>query len=146
MAWEATHSITVKDLDRRAVWNAWADVDHWHRWDTDIEYARLDGDLREGQTFTLKPRGGPNVKIMFTRLQPLAGYTDLVKFPLARMTGIHDMAETPEGVRLTVTIRVEGPLAWLWRRIVAQGVADEAPAQLRALVDYAQRQTSTAAA
>ena len=136
--WQATHTLTVPQLDKAAVWAAWADVNHWHLWDRDLEYAKLDGAFSEGESFILKPRGGPRVKISILRVAPLVGYTDLTHFPLARMYGIHDMEETPAGLRLTITIRVEGPLSWLWRKIVAQKVADESPAQMRALAEFIQ--------
>ena len=137
--WESTHTRTYRGLDREAVWALWADVDRWHEWDEDIEWARLEGPFREGAKFTLKPKGGPRVGIALTRIEPLRGYTDETRFPLATMHGIHDMEETAEGLKLTITIRIRGPLAWLWRKIVAEGVAAEAPAQMDALAAYARR-------
>jgi hypothetical protein len=79
------------------------------------------------------------VTIRIERADPLAGYTDVTRFPLAKMYGIHDMVETPQGLKLSITIRVEGPLAGLWRKLVAQKVADEAPAQLQSLAAWARR-------
>ena len=141
--WQASHSVTLPEGDRNSVWAAWKDVNHWNVWDTDLEYATLDGKFEQGQTFILKPRGGPRVKIAILRAKENVGYTDLCTFPLARMYGIHDMEETAEGLRLTITIRIEGPLAWLWRKIVAQKVADESPAQMRALGDFIERNKTT---
>lgn len=140
--WQATHELVVRDLDRAAVWSAWSDVNNWHLWDRDIEFAKLDDDFRPGASFVLRPKGGPNVKIRLDRADALVGYTDVTTFPLARMYGVHDMVETPDGLRLTITIRVEGALGWLWRKIVAQKVADEAPSQMLALAAFAREQTA----
>ncbi|MEP6763665.1 MAG: SRPBCC family protein [Gemmatimonadaceae bacterium] len=137
--WQATHSRTIRNIDKTSVWAAWADVNHWNDWDKDLDYATLDGEFNEGETFMLKPRGGPRVKINILRVAPMLGYTDLTHFPLAKMYGIHDMEDTADGLRLTITIRIEGPLAWLWRKIVAQKVADESPAQMQALGEFIQR-------
>ena len=142
---QATHETTVPGLSREAVWNAWADVNGWHEWDTDIEFATLDGRFEAGATFILKPKGGPNVRIQLLRAAPFVGYTDLATFPLARMYGIHDMTDMPQGLKLTITIRVEGPLGWLWRKLVAQKVADEAPAQMASLSAYARRSQTVVA-
>lgn len=137
--WQVTHSLVVQDVDKTAIWSAWSDVNNWHVWDTDIEHAKLNGDFRAGSSFVLRPKGGPNVNIRLERADPLVGYTDVTVFPLARMYGVHDMVETPEGLRLTITIRVEGILGWLWRKIVAQKVADEAPSQMLALATFARQ-------
>lgn len=131
--WHTTHFLTVDPALRSAIWAIWADVDRWHEWDLDLEFARLDGTFAAGQTFTLRPKGGPTVPITLLRADAMQGYTDLTRFPGARMYGVHDMRETRDGLELVITIRIEGPLAFLWRRLVAQKVADEAPAQLRAL-------------
>jgi hypothetical protein len=135
--WESTYSKTFADVTKESVWALWADVNHWHEWDHDIEWARMSDAFAEGSRFELKPKGGPRVPIRFSRVEALRGYTDLTKFPLAAMYGIHDMEETPDGLKLTVTIRIEGPLSWLWKKIVAQNVAADMPKQLDSLTAYA---------
>ncbi|MBA3338418.1 MAG: SRPBCC family protein [Geodermatophilaceae bacterium] len=137
--WQVTHEATFAGLSKDAVWTAWADVDRWHEWDADIEFAKATNGFREGGRFVLKPKGGPRVNIQILRADPSAGFTDLTTFPLARMYGIHDMIETPHGLKLSITIRVEGPLAGLWRRLVAQKVAGKAPTQLKSLEAWARR-------
>jgi hypothetical protein len=137
--WQTTHKAVIAGLDKHAVWNAWADVNHWAEWDRDIDGAALKGKFVAGAEFTLHPKGGPRVRIELVRAEPLVGYTDLARFPLARMYGVHDMRETPRGLELTITIRVEGPLTWLWRKLVAQKVADEAPRQMASLATFAMR-------
>ena len=139
---KATHSLLVTDVDKAAVGSAWSDVNDWRVWDTDLECAKLRGPFHLGAAFVLRPKGGPNVKIRLERVDVLVGYTDLTRFPLARMYGVHDMEETPDGLRLTTTIRVEGILGWLWRKLVAQKVADESPTQLLSLVAFARQRTA----
>ncbi len=134
--WSETHQRTFAGLSRESVWAVWEDVNNWHRWDQDIEYARTNEPFRAGARLELKPKAGPNVKITVVRAERLRGYTDLAVFPLARMYGIHDMMETPDGLRLTITILVEGPLGWLWKALVAKNVAAEAPAQMESLAAY----------
>ena len=140
--WQSTHTAVVPGLDKYAVWRAWEDVNHWHHWDRDIDSAELHGAFVANACFTLHPKGGPSVKIQLVRAEPLVGYTDCTRFPLARMYGIHDMLETPEGLRLTTTIRVEGPLAWLWRKLVAEKVANEAPAQITSLAAFVRQRNA----
>lgn len=134
--WQRTQEMTFAGITKQQVWDVWSDVNNWHLWDTDIEYARTTEPFRAGARFELKPRGGPRVHIEFLRVTPLEGYTDLTRFPLAQMYGIHDMAETKDGVRLTITMRIEGLLSFVWRKIVAEKIAAEVPAQLESLAHY----------
>jgi hypothetical protein len=46
------------------------------------------------------------------------------------MYGEHTYEDTPEGLRMTTTMKVVGPLSFLWRRIVAQDIADALPAEM----------------
>lgn len=56
---------------------------------------------RVARILVLRPKGGPNYKFRLERADELVGYSDHTVFPLARMVGIHDMEETPDGFRLT---------------------------------------------
>jgi hypothetical protein len=139
--WQSTHEMTFQNLDKNAVWSLMADVNHWHEWDHDIEYAKLKGDFVAGTDFTLKPKGGPRVNIGLLRVEPLKGYTDVTKFPFARMYGIHDMIETPQGLKFTITIKIEGPLWWLWKKLVAEKIASEAGTQMKSLAEFSKRKS-----
>ncbi|MEP6730457.1 MAG: SRPBCC family protein [bacterium] len=136
MSWQREYTTIVPGITREEVWNAWQDVNNWHRWDTDLDYARLDGPFATGSRFTLKPKGGPRVQIEFERVEPLNAYVDLTHFPLARMWGIHEMHDTSDGLALRCCIRIEGPLSFLWRKIVAEGVVNGLEKQTRQLVAY----------
>jgi len=146
MSWQREYTTVVPGLTREEVWNVWADVNNWHLWDTDLDYAKLDGPFAAGSQFTLKPKGGPRVRIDFDRVEPLSAYVDLTHFPLARMWGIHEMRATEHGLALRCCIRIEGPLSFLWRKIVAEGVAKGLQKQTRQMVAYihAQRQDAHA--
>ena len=146
MTWEKTHLVTAKDLRRADLWRVWTDVNLWHLWDLDIEYARMTETFGEGARFLLKPKGGPKVTIEIVQVATEVSFTDLTRFPLARMYGIHSMCETAAGLEVSHTVRVEGPLGWLWRKIVADGVAAGLEAQATAMLARARELASGAAA
>jgi hypothetical protein len=135
--WQAKYEKAFPGLAKESVWAAWSDVAGWPRWDVELESTKIDGPFQAGTKFVLRPKGGPNVAIELISVEPLAAFTDVSRFPLARMYDVHEMRETPEGLKITSIIRVEGPLAWVWRKIVAEGVAAGVPAQLDALDLYA---------
>lgn len=135
--WESRHERVFPGLRKQDVWAAWADVNNWHRWDDEIEFARMNEPFRAGSRFVLKPRGGPEVKITIVEADPSTGFTDVTNFPLARMYDMHEMVETGEGLKLISTIRMEGLLSLLWRKLVAEGVASGAAKQMEALARFA---------
>lgn len=98
MAWEKTHTVKTQNLSKGLLWKVWQDVNNWHTWDTDIEYARLEQPFAVGNTFLLKPKGGPKVKIKLLKVESHRSFTDLTSFPLAKMYGIHEMRETKDGL------------------------------------------------
>lgn len=128
---------TYPGLKKERVWSLWCDVDRWNQWDKDTEYAKLSGPFEVGSSFVLKPRGAPRFTIYLVGIQPLGGFTDLTRFPFAKMYDVHEMEEAPEGLKLISKIRVEGPLSWLWAHLVAKNVAAGVPAQLDALARFA---------
>lgn len=132
--WTRTHSKTVTGLTADQIWKVWTDVNAWHTWQPDIEHARLDGDFVVGNTFQLKPKGAPKVTIEIVKAEVDRRFTDLTRFPGARMYGDHQFVVRGDEVEIVTTMSIEGPLAFLWRRIVAEDVANGMPEQTDQLV------------
>jgi hypothetical protein len=135
--WSRTHSQTVRGLKAEQVWHVWTDVSRWHTWQPDIEYARLDGAFAVGNTFVLKPKGGPRVNIEIIVADPSCRFTDLTRFPGARMYGNHEFLVRGDELEIRTTMSIEGPLAFLWRKIVAEGVAKGMAVQTERLLEKA---------
>lgn len=137
--WQHTHTRTVKGVGADQLWRVWSDVNQWHTWQSDIEYARLDGAFAVGNTFTLKPQGGPTVQIEIVRAEPGRAFTDLTRFPGARMYGAHEFVSGSDGLEIRTTLRIEGPLSFIWRKIVAEGIAKGEAEQTERLIERATR-------
>ena len=135
--WTKSHSLTTKEVTKEQMWKLFSDVNNWHTWDNGIEYAKMDGKFEKGNFFELKPKGGPKVKIQLVETTVNKSFTDFTQFPLAKMYGEHYFEETPDGLKITTTMRINGPLAFLWRRLVAQGIADSLPEEMPAQIKHA---------
>jgi hypothetical protein len=135
--WTKSYSITTKAVSKEQMWKLFADVNNWHRWDTGIEFAKLDGKFEKGSHFVLRPKGGPNVKIELIETIENKGFTDLTKFPLARMYGKHVFEERPEGLKITTTMSVKGILGFLWIKLVAQKIVEALPGDMQMQVEAA---------
>ncbi|MBS0289034.1 MAG: hypothetical protein JSS07_03210 [Proteobacteria bacterium] len=68
---------------------------------------------------------------------PNQSFTDYTKFLLAGLYGIHHMEKTDKGLKLTTTIKVVGPLSWVWRKIVAEEILATLPHQTDMLIKLA---------
>lgn len=132
-----THAVTVSDVTAQEVWAVWSDVNQWHRWQDDIEYARLDGPFATGSSFTFKPKGGPTLTLELTEVRPGQAFTDLTRFPLARMLDSHELRECDGQLEVRTTVTVSGPLALLWRKLVVEGIVRDLPAQTARLLERA---------
>jgi hypothetical protein len=78
-----------------------------------------------------QPKGGPRLKIGIVEATENKNFTDLTIFPLAKMYGEHTFEETPNGLKLTTTMKVEGLLGFVWRKIVAQKIVDALPEDMQ---------------
>lgn len=122
--WTRSYSIVTKEVTKEQMWKLFADVNNWHRWDEGIEFAKLDGKFEKGNSFTLRPKGGPNVKVELLETMENKMFLDVTKFPLAKMYDKHTFEDTAQGLKITNTITVKGVLGFLWRKIVAQKIVD----------------------
>jgi uncharacterized membrane protein len=98
----------------------WGDMETWPEWNTDTAWVRLEGPFVQGATGVLKPKGGPKVPFTVTRLDDHA-FVDVSRMPGGRITFDHRIRETAAGTSVEVTVSIDGPLGWLWRRILGDG-------------------------
>lgn len=135
--WIKTYSKIFKDVAREDIWRIWVDVNNWPTWHGDLDSCKLEGKFEVGNHFYLKPKGVKPVKIVLTDIHEGYSFTDCTCFWGAKMYDTHALEETAEGVKLTNTLVVTGPLKWLWIKLVAQNVANSVPDETEALVRLA---------
>jgi Polyketide cyclase / dehydrase and lipid transport len=60
--WTTEHSIETT-VSPEAIWRAWAAVDRWPEWNSDIERISLAGPFAQGATIAMTPRGQETVEL-----------------------------------------------------------------------------------
>lgn len=135
--WSKTYSKKVKGLKAEQVWKVWTDLNQWHKWQSDIEYAKLEGEFKVGNKFLLKPKGGPKVNIEIIKVEPNRQFIDLTRFPGAKMYGSHEFVIHGDELEIKTTMSIEGPLSFIWRKIVAVDVANGMMEQTNNLIEKA---------
>jgi hypothetical protein len=124
---------------KETVWHLWTNINNWASWHDDLEYCRMEDSFKVGAFFMLKPKGINAVKIEITEIIQGQKFTDCTKFFGAKMYDTHELEETPEGLRLTSTSRVTGPLQWLWVKLVARHVAESHAQENQTLIELARK-------
>ncbi|MBM3468403.1 MAG: hypothetical protein FJX71_03110 [Alphaproteobacteria bacterium] len=136
--WTRSHSKVFKSVEKKAIWDRWSDVNNWHEWVPNVEFCRLDKPFATGSQFILKPKGAPAITVQLVEVERDQKFTGCTRFFGATMYDTHEMKKDPEGgVRLTVTLRVTGPLGFIWRKLVAEKIEANLPRLMRDLTDLA---------
>jgi hypothetical protein len=104
-----------------AFFERWGDMATWPEWNQDTEWARLDGPFATGSTGTLKPKGGPKVRLTIASLVPGREFVDVSHLVGARLTFDHQVEEREDGCDLRVAVTMAGPLARLWAKLLGGG-------------------------
>ena len=77
------------------------------------------------------------MKIELTEVKLNSVFVDLTRFPLARMYDSHELIDHGNKLEIKMTIRIEGPLSFLWRKLVAENVANGMKEQTERLIEKA---------
>lgn len=134
----AQHTLETTTLPEN-IWALWADVPGYKAWDEGIEWATLNGEFKAGANGQLKPREGRLANFSITELVEGRSFSILAPLPFARLRMRHSMEPTDMGTRLTHRIEVEGPLAWIWGRLMAPAFQASLPPAMRKLARLAER-------
>ncbi len=137
--WIRTFSETYSGVSADTIWKLWTDIENWPKWHGRLEYCKLEGEFKVGSSFYLKPKKMRAVKIELTEIIEGVQFTDCTRFPGAKMYDTHKLEKTADGVTLTNHLTVQGPLKWLWIKLVANNVADSVSEKTENLVTLARR-------
>jgi uncharacterized protein YndB with AHSA1/START domain len=135
--WQARYETTT-DVAAEKLFRAITDINNWNKWDVGLESTRLDGVARQGAVFSLKPKGGPQVKLTIDEIRPYC-LVDTAHLLLARMRTSHEYVQSGGKTTIRFQVEVWGLLGFFWRKVVGENQISEAAAQTRALVDYARK-------
>lgn len=135
--WIKSYSVVTNEVTAEQMWKLFSDVNNWHTWDKEIEWARMEGKFSKGNHFMMRPKGGPNVRIELVETTPNKSFTDFTRFPLAKMYGIHTFEDISEGLKITTTMKVQGILGFLWIKLVSQKIVDGLPIEMQAQIQAA---------
>lgn len=134
--WQGQYETTT-DVPAAALCKAIADVNNWSKWDSDLEFAKLDQPPGKGTAFVLKPKGGPKISMSIEEFVPSTRFVDISHLPLGKMRTVHEFVPANGKTAVKILIQVWGPLGFLWRRVVAEKQVKGAESQTASFINYA---------
>lgn len=137
--WQQTYSKVFQDVDSESIWHVWTDINNWHAWNPGIDYCKIDQPFVVGNFFILKPIGAPALKIQLIEVEKKHKFTDCTFLFGAKMYGKHELKKEDNGIKLTTTMTIVGPLSFLWRKLLGEKIAAKAATQTEALVALARQ-------
>lgn len=121
--WTKSHSIVTKEATKEQMWNLFTDINNWHVWNNEIEFAKLEGKFEAGNYYLIQPKNGRTVKVKLLEVIENVHCLELGEFPLAKMYYDHLLEDTSNGLKITSTITVKGLLSLLWVQLVVKKIA-----------------------
>lgn len=131
------HTVTTM-ASAANIWHLWQDVANWNTWDHGIEFSTIDGPFAEGTTGTLKPKGGPLVHTVLTRVIPMKEFVDESKLFLGRIIVSHFLTESGGQRHVTHQIEMTGPLAFLYAFAIGRTMKRNLPVEMQTMVGKAE--------
>ena len=127
---------TITDVTAEKLFLAISDINNWNKWDDGLESTKLTGTAKQGVAFTLKSKGGPNVKLTIDDIRPYC-LVDTAHLFLAKMRTSHEYVQNGDRTTISFQVEVWGLMGFFWRKVVGENQIKEAAAQTQALIDYA---------
>lgn len=96
------------------VWEVLTDVQSWHKWDTEILEAKLDGDFVVGAKGTMTPKTGPKLKFYISEIEPNQSYTFNTVMPVGELVIKRTLNTVKKDVEFTDDIKFTGFLKFVF--------------------------------
>jgi len=115
------------------VYMLYEDVANWFRWDPDVSAASLAGPFSPGTTGILKPTRGPESRIHLVHVDKNKAFTVQSKLPLCILIFEHELFPDGNATRVIHRVSFEGPLSFLFGRVIGGQIRKGLPGTLRGL-------------
>ena len=134
--WSVEHSAESK-ASPESVWERYTDVKLWSEWSKGVEESELDGEFEAGSKGTVKPPNLPRSAFELIEVEPERSFTSQAKLPLGTIRLEHTLEPTDGGTKITHRTTIDGPLDFVWTRVVGWVVKRELAPSVDRLAELA---------
>ena len=136
--WQAQYETTT-DVPAEKLYRAICDINNWNKWDEELEWTKLEGVAEVGAAFTLKPKGGPKVKLTIDQMRPYR-QVDTAHLLLGKLRNYHEYVQTGDVTSVRFKVEIWGVLGFFWRKVIGENQIKDAAKQTQALINYTRNQ------
>lgn len=110
--WTMEYSVETT-ASRQEIWAAWADVQRWPAWNSDIVAIDLEGPFAQGSRITMTPFGSDPVELRIAEIAEGSRFVDEAQLGGTTIRTTHEILEAASGDGRRVVYRLEatGPMA-----------------------------------
>lgn len=119
MRFEEQVTITTQP---HAIFKLYRDVSGWSLWDPEVRSSSIDGPFVAGATGRLRPKAGPEARILLVDVQPDISFTVESRFPLCMVKFEHELQAKEMGTRVRHRVTFSGPLAPVFGWIIGSRI------------------------
>jgi uncharacterized protein YndB with AHSA1/START domain len=131
--WSIEHEIEA-DVQPKAIWRAWTEVEQWPRWNADIERISIDGPFATGSTITMTPKGQETVELRIAEAVESERFVDEADVGGTIVRTTHLIDRRADGrVRIVYRLEASGPA----EDQIGPAVSADFPETLASLAEYA---------
>jgi hypothetical protein len=128
---------------KETVWSLWADVKHWNKWNTGVEYSNLNGCFINGTNGSFKTSGGGSSSLfLFFELRNCIenkSFTARVKLLCGIIEFGHELINEDENIKIRHYIKIYGLLEFYYKRKIGYKAAEYLRSSVKKLVDMAEK-------
>lgn len=115
-------SFTVSVNNSKAkVWETLFDVESWNVWDTELKFAKLNGEFKVGSKGILRPNKGPKLNFYISEIIPNETYTFKTKMPLGWLNIKRKLSEENGKILFTDDIQFTEILKHIFGLMLGKG-------------------------
>lgn len=124
------------DASPNEVWKVMQDVEDWNKWDHGTEFSRLDGPFQVGTTGSLKPVGGPILKTILKRVEPLKLFVQEAELFLSKVVMTHSISQSMGKTQVTFQTEICGPMAFFYVWWIGSKIKEKVPDEMERFISW----------
>ena len=116
-----------------AVFSLYEDVLNWSAWDPEVKTSSISGQFTSGASGKLKPKSGPESKIVIESVIPNKSFLAKSNLPLCKMSFDHEILPIKNGVKVVHRVIFTGLLSPLFGRLIGTQIKNGLPNTMQGL-------------
>jgi hypothetical protein len=123
----------------KTIWRVWSEPRTWQEWNPNVQRMEMNGPFASWTTGVMHTPAGQHHQIQLTNVQPGKSFDlETRVIPLTHFTFHCEVEPGSKGSRISQSLRVSGPLAFVFGPLAGERIASSFEPLLKGLSDKAE--------